>query len=597
MASRKKTYSVKEVIERLNREADDEVDDSGDDVADSEEFDTEQLVTFTGDSDDDNRAVQEANDDDEDDSDDDDDDDDDDVGAWSPPDLSWRPAAGELPLMHPFTGQSGLNIDTTGFTAEQYFQLFVSDDLFSHFVTQTNLFAEQYIDQHPNLPPYSNVRQWLPTTVSEMKKFIGLLFVIGVVKKPSLAMYWTTDPLFQTPLFGLIMPRNRFLLLLKFFHVNDNRNIPNRDDPNRDRLYKIRPLLDELFEKFQVAYTPGPSVAVDESLLLWKGRLIFKQYLPLKRARFGIKLFCLCEDSGYMYRFRVYTGKQHPATAVDVALPSECSVLSVSEKIVVYLMLPLLGEGRTIWMDNWYSSCRLYDYLHHQQTTACGTIRRNRVPAEVKNARLEVGEVSAFRSGPLLCMKFRDKKDVHMLTTQHDESMVPAPRGRGRPSVTTAATKPLCVMEYNSNMGSVDKQDQMLQPYSIARKTMKWYKKLTFHLLHVALLNSYILFQKSGGRSTFLSFQHDVAAKLLFHDSESKGAEKSEDLCRLTERHFPDTLKPTLTWTKPQARCRVCSKNGQRRDVKTYCPSCPSEPGLCAVPCFRRWHEELRYWD
>jgi len=32
-------------------------------------------------------------------------------------------------------------------------------------------------------------------------------------------------------------------------------------------------------------------------------------------------------------------------------------------------------------------------------------------------------------------------------------------------------------MVYNANMGSVDKQDQVLQPYSIARKTMKWYKK------------------------------------------------------------------------------------------------------------------------
>jgi len=466
MAS-KKTYSVKEVIERLNREAEDESDDSGDDVDDSEEFDIEQLA-FTGDSDDDDRALQEVNDED---------DDDDDNEPWSPSVFSWRHAAEELPMMHPFTGQSGFNVDTTDFAPDGYYQLFVTDDLFRHFVIQTNLFAEQYIDQHPNLPPYSNVRQWSPTNVDEMKKFIGLLFVMGVVKKPSLSMYWSTDPLFQMPLFGIIMPRNRFFLLLKFFHVNDNQNIPNRDDPNRDRLYKVRPMLDELFEKFQHAYTPGPSVAVDESLLLWKGRLIFRQYLLLKRARFGIKLFCLCDDSGYMYRFRVYTGKQDPATALDVALPPECSVFSASEKIVIYLMLPLLGEGRTIWMDNWYTSCRLYDYLHHQKTTACGTIRSNRVPSEVKNATLDVGQVCAFRSGALLCLKFRDKKDVHMLTTQHDETMVPTPKGRGRPSATRAATKPVCVVEYNSNMGSVDKHDQMLQPYSIAKKTMKWYKK------------------------------------------------------------------------------------------------------------------------
>jgi len=64
-----------------------------------------------------------------------------------------------------------------------------------------------------------------------------------------------------------------------------------------------------LFEKFQEIYTPSKNVCIDESLLLWKGRLHFKQYIPLKRSRFGIKLFMLCEDGGYTYRFQVYTGK------------------------------------------------------------------------------------------------------------------------------------------------------------------------------------------------------------------------------------------------------------------------------------------------
>ena len=161
---------------------------------------------------------------------------------------------------------------------------------------------------------------------------------------------------------------------------------------------------------------------------------MFRQYLPLKRARFGIKLFCLCDDSGYMYRYRVYTRKQDPITAIDTALPQECSRMSVTEKVVTYLMLPLLDVGYAVLMDNWYSSCRLYVFLHYSKTTACGTIRSNRAPGEVRNAQVDVGQVSAFHSGPLLCLKYRDKKDVLMLTTQHDETMVPVRRGRGRPS-------------------------------------------------------------------------------------------------------------------------------------------------------------------
>ena len=132
---------------------------------------------------------------------------------------------------------------------------------------------------------------------------------MGIIQKPNIQMYWSNDPLYSTPIFKQVMNRDRYLLILKFLHFNNNDNMPGRTEPNPDKLFKIRPLVDHLFEKFQEIYTPSKNVCIDESLLLWKGRLHFKQYIPLKRSRFGIKLFMLCEDGGYTYRFRVYTGK------------------------------------------------------------------------------------------------------------------------------------------------------------------------------------------------------------------------------------------------------------------------------------------------
>lgn len=409
-------------------------------------------------------------------------------------------------------------------------------------------------------------------------------------------MYWSSDILYATPLFSAIMPRNRFELLLKLFHVNDNTNEPDRHDPHHDRLFKLRPLIDHLFEHFQLAYTPGPSVAVDETLMLWKGRIHFRQYIPLKRASFGIKMFSLAEDSGYIYRFRIYTGKEDPMTSMSAVMPAECDSFGSSEKIVVFLTLPLLDCGYTLWMDNRYSSCKLYHYLHSRKTTACGTIRANRVPVEVRNSRPATGELRAYRSGPLLCMKFRDKKDIFMLTTQHTEAMDDIPRRRGRPTTTDVRRKPECIIDYNRNMGAVDKQDQLLEPYSAARKSMKWYKKLSFHLLQLPMLNAHILYQKSSGNKTSLQFEHDVIAEFLFPGAEPQ-ADKMESVVRLTERHFPSVLQPTPSWTKPQARCRVCSRKGRRRDVKTFCSECPSKPGLCASPCFGLWHSKDKYWE
>jgi len=328
-----------------------------------------------------------------------------------------------------------------------------------------------------------------------MRQFIGLVLLMGIIHKPVIEMYWSTDPLYATPLFSAVMQRNRFCLLLKFFHLNDNSQEPSREDPNRDRLYKLRPLIDHLFEAFQTVYTPGPSVAIDESLVMWKGRLHFRQYIPLKRARFGIKLFCLAEDSGYIYRFRVYAGKQDPANTMTSAMPPDCADFNKTEQVVVYMALPLLDKGHTLFMDNWFSSCRLFDYLHHRQTTASGTMRSNRVPLPVRQSAPEVGQSVAFRSGPLLCLKYKDKKDKYMLSTYHSEEMVKPPRSRGRPtSEAEAKLKPQCIVDYNSNMGSIDRQDAIIQPYSAARKSMKWYRKLSFHLLQMALLNSHILY-------------------------------------------------------------------------------------------------------
>ena len=57
-----------------------------------------------------------------------------------------------------------------------------------------------------------------------MKTFIALIFLMGVVYKPSIPLYWSTDELFHTPIFQKGMTCNRFQLILKFLHFNDNTN-------------------------------------------------------------------------------------------------------------------------------------------------------------------------------------------------------------------------------------------------------------------------------------------------------------------------------------------------------------------------------------
>jgi len=76
------------------------------------------------------------------------------------------------------------------------------------------------------------------------------------------------------------------------------------------KLKKILEVYQALLANFQKVYTPNRDISVDESLMAYKGRLSWIQYIASKRARFGVKFYTLCESqSGYIWNSVLYTGK------------------------------------------------------------------------------------------------------------------------------------------------------------------------------------------------------------------------------------------------------------------------------------------------
>ncbi|GFS21064.1 PiggyBac transposable element-derived protein 4 [Elysia marginata] len=177
---------------------------------------------------------------------------------------------------------------------------------------------------------------------------------------------------------------------MKFFHISNNAS------EQRDRLYKIRPLVEHFTRAFSKAFTPYQNICIDELLLLFKGRIIFRQYIPLKRARFGIKLFCLTDKNGYLHYFRVYSGKDDPISNLNNDVPPKYTDMSVTSKTTVALMKSFLNKGYHLYVDNWYSSVPLLEYLHSQEVMCTSTAEANRVPKQLKNTRVPKGETAAF---------------------------------------------------------------------------------------------------------------------------------------------------------------------------------------------------------
>ena len=156
---------------------------------------------------------------------------------------------------------------------------------------------------------------------------------------------------------------------MKFLHFNNNETV---DPENPDRSHKVRPLIELLRERLRKVYSTGKNLSVDESLVLYKERLKFKQYIKTKCAQFGIKLYELCMSNGITLDFLVYCGQ---GMYSDDDLYSK---MPASERIPMILMEPFPGKGHVFYTDNFYTSPLLAKHFLSKDTHLCGTIKKNR---------------------------------------------------------------------------------------------------------------------------------------------------------------------------------------------------------------------------
>ena len=83
------------------------------------------------------------------------------------------------------------------------------------------------------------------------------------------------------------------------------------------------------------------------------------------------------------------------------------------------------------------------------RTDCGGTLKLNRenVPKEVKDKKLEKGEITARHLGPVTVLKWRDKRNVTMVSTYRSaDTQKVSNKGK-------ETEKPLCMIDYSYNMG------------------------------------------------------------------------------------------------------------------------------------------------
>ncbi|OXA56616.1 piggyBac transposable element-derived protein 4 [Folsomia candida] len=355
---------------------------------------------------------------------------------------------------------------------------FLTEEIIQEIIYQTNLYARQ-----------TNIPKWTNLSVQEFWVFFALNILMGVVRKPTLQDYWSTNSLIATYSFGDSMSRDRFLQILRALHF------VNLEDPElnqTDRFHKLGSILSRILANFKNFVNPGEFLTLDEELMPYKGSLSIRQYNSKKRGRFGIESFFLM-DSQHRYVLDIipYQGK-----ATTIHDRSWITKYGFGGAIALtFLQKAYFGKNHRLILDNYFQSPTLAKVLVRKRVFVLGTVRRTRKfmpkfndPVTKKPTTLKSGEIETFSDGDLLLERWGDRREVMMLNTFIEHRMEECQR-----NPANQRFKPASVLVYNKTMGSVDNMDAIIRPYQTLRKTKKWYRKYAFHLLDICIYNSFVI--------------------------------------------------------------------------------------------------------
>ncbi|XP_021197731.3 piggyBac transposable element-derived protein 4 isoform X2 [Helicoverpa armigera] len=469
-----------------------------------------------------------------------------------------------------FTGPAGPTFPIEGMSPFQVFSKIWDGDIINLIVDETNKYAANLVSSP--IKQFSRMRKWTPITPQELWTFIGVIMLQSIIPLPVEKEYWFPClPYLKLGKFADIMAYHRFSLIKRCLHFVDNilcgRGIPTK-------LMKIQPVIDHLNTKFSSLYLPEQEIAIDESLMLWKGRLSFAQLIATKAAQIGIKSYELCESkTGYLWQMIVYTGKKERHNDENEAEPE-----GATSRTVLKLVRPLLNRGHTLVMDNFYNSPLLARTLKAQKTDVMGTLRLNRefVPDSLRyknKANMRTGEVAFSQTRDMTITVWKDTNVVSLISTYHKVEV------GGKEKYGYYRYKPKVVLDYNLAMGGVDKKDQLLQAFPIERvRNLIWYKKLFRRLLNVSIHNAFVMFSKSG---TVKMAQRQFRVLLADEIIQRFRPPKIERPLPITS-HFP--AKTNVR----KSRCKWCALKKVDACTAYKCESC--NVNLCIINCFKDYH-------
>ncbi|KAM4550617.1 piggyBac transposable element-derived protein 2-like isoform 1-T1 [Fundulus diaphanus] len=393
----------------------------------------------------------------------------------------------------------------------QYFRDFFDADLMNTIVQQSNL----YYTQESTHNRYSGLK----LDRNELEQFIGTLVYMSVVHLPKSRMYWSSEC--RVEQVADVMTRERWKKIKEFIHFNDNRNMSAN---SQDVLFKIRPVIDALLQKFN-GLPQNQMLSVAQQMVPFKATSGLTHYVPKRLRKWGYKIFVLCDAKGLVHSFDIFTGKMDP-------VPGEPD-LGPSGNIVLKLAKVVHGSvGHILFFDSWFSSLDLFAALANKGIPSLGTVEQSGLQGcsfstdpEMKKKGIGAFEEkrAAIDSLEIRAVKWFDYRGMIVASTFASAQPVSNIQKWDRKLKQKVSVEcPSIISLHNKFVAGVDALDALITSHRIQIRSKKYYQRLFFHFVDVVIVNSWLLYRRDcesldvprKNQKDFLTFRISIAQAL-----------------------------------------------------------------------------------
>lgn len=214
------------------------------------------------------------------------------------------------------------------------------------------------------------------------------------------------------------------------------------------------------------------------------------------------------------------------------------------------------------------------------------------------NEKMKKGDFRYKTKSGVSAYKWMDNKAVTFLSTLHSPKTITSVNRKNKDGSLSQVTCPEVVKVYNNIMGGVDRFDQFRERYAIGRRSVKWWHRILYFLIDLAIVSSFILWNVAKGtKIDQLSFRLRLAKQLIGNYTFRKRRGRKVSALYLSKKgKVPDDVRlvsvgehmpKETTWR----RCRFCSTGASQRRTRFECSKC--KVPLC-TGCFEKFHNKLK---